>query len=158
MVGPALVTHLENKLRQERYVLELTHSEAANSRRKPDKAERNRALRLVLRQALVDPDFSCLLVDSIARLVEDDRKLHARLSKGLKRPRRGPRGTPLGQDILLVRAYDEYRYTKKATFEDTLVHLADQFGLTPDTMRSKLSRAIKRVSPEERQYKTLFKS
>lgn len=157
MVTPTLVTLIEEQTRRERYVLELTHSETANSRRTPDEAERNRALRLALRQALADPDFSCLLVDSIARLVEDDLKLHARLSKGLKQPRRGPRGTPLWQDILLVRASDEYRKTQKATFEDALFHLADIWGLAPDTMRSKLSRAGKRVPKKERRYENFLK-
>jgi hypothetical protein len=155
-----LWTLLEELNRREHFVLAPTsmNDSADNPKSSKDSAEKpkpwwrdkNRLLKFVLRKALEDRDFASLLVKCVGRLVEDDRRLHAQLSEALKGSRRGARGTPRYLDIMLVRDYDEYRWRTKATFEESLVSLATDYCVSPETMRSKLARALKGVSPEER--------
>jgi hypothetical protein len=155
-----LWTLLEELNRREQFVLAQTStndnadnpksSKASAEKPKPWWHDKNRLLRFVFRKALEDRDFASLLVSCVGRLVEDDRRLHAQLSEALKGSRRGARGTPRYKDIMLVRDYDELRWRTNATFEEAIVSLATDYCVSPETMRSKLARALNKVSPEER--------
>ena len=112
--------------------------------------ERSKLLKRVLIDALDDHEFAVVLVDMVARLVRDDPKLTQQMRDSLKADRRGPRGTAYWEDLLLVRTYERYRRLNNATFEAALYPLADQYAVSSETMRGKLSRALKRVPPEAR--------
>ena len=113
--------------------------------------ERSKLLRRVLTEALYDHDFAVVLVESVARLASDNPQLTQQLRDSIKASRRGAPGTPYWLDLLLVREYQAYRKKNNATFEEALDPLAQEYHVSPETMRGKLSRALKRVPPEARQ-------
>ena len=113
--------------------------------------ERSKFLNRVLTEALHDHDFAVVLIDSVARLASDDPRLTQQLRDSLKASRRGARGTPYWLDLMLVRDYQAYRRVNNATFEEALDPLASDYHVSPETMRGKLARALRRVPPEAAQ-------
>jgi AcrR family transcriptional regulator len=111
---------------------------------------RERLLDAVLRHAAADPAFARQVIDAVGSLARDNRELKERLSRAMTRSRRGPIGDPYWRKVMLVADYDVQRSSRGLTFDQALEDLAPRWHVEVDSMRKKLSIALKEVKPEHR--------
>ena len=144
-----LISLMEEEDRRRRRVLAAAPTSSAQKKTEQWSRDPGKLLRWVLTEALDDKGFASALVDSVARLAKDDPELSVQLRDGLKASRRGARGTPYWQDAALVRTYLSYKAQHNTSFDEILIPLANAYCVSPETMRGKLSRALKRVPPKK---------
>lgn len=113
--------------------------------RDPDKL-----LAAVLARTEGNAEFKKRAVLALVDLVRDDLRLRKALETALKAPRRGPRGTPYLQHVLLLSEQHLLRVKHSYTREAAIEWLAKKWNVSEETIPRRLARAEGAVREADR--------